>query len=314
MDNLIYALNATLPVFLLMVCGMLFRKMGIMTPAFTEKANTYVFRVALPMSLFVQLSGISFLEVWDSGFLLFCLGATTLSVLLAALLSRALVRPEMRGEFVQVSYRSSASLVGMAFMENLYGSAAMGSLMILGSVPLYNMAAVLILSLMRPDRKKLEKAAVRKTLIGIVTNPIILGTLGGFLIAVLPFSMPEILKKTCSEIGKTATPIGLMAMGAQMECREAGKCVRETAWASFLKLIGFTMLFLPLAVLLGFRREELVAILVMLGSASTVAGYIMAKNMGYTGVLTQSAVMVTTLLSPVTLTFWLYMLRSMGFI
>ena len=117
MDNLIYALNATLPVFLLMVCGMLFRKMGIMTEAFTEKANTYVFKIALPMSLFVQLSGICFTEVWNTGFLFFCLIATVLSVLLAVLVSRLWIAPPLRGEFVQVSYRSSASLVGMAFME-----------------------------------------------------------------------------------------------------------------------------------------------------------------------------------------------------
>ena len=65
---------------------------------------------------------------------------------------------------------------------------------------------------------------------------------------------------------------------------------------------------------MGFRREELVAILVMLGSATTVSCYVMAKNMGHEGVLSSSVVMLTTLLSAFTLTGWLYVLRSLGLI
>jgi len=65
---------------------------------------------------------------------------------------------------------------------------------------------------------------------------------------------------------------------------------------------------------LGFREEQLVAILVMLGSATTVSCYVMARNMGHEGVLTSSVVMLTTMLSAFTLTGWLYILRSLGLI
>lgn len=71
---------------------------------------------------------------------------------------------------------------------------------------------------------------------------------------------------------------------------------------------------LPVAVMLGFRQEELIAILVMLGSATTVSSYVMARNMGHEGVLASSIVMLTTFFSGFTLTFWLYLLRSMGLI
>ena len=74
--------------------------------------------------------------------------------------------------------------------------------------------------------------------------------------------------------------------------------------------IGFCALFLPAAVALGFRESELVAILVMLGSATTVSCFVMAKNMGHEGVLTSSVVMLTTLFSGFTLTGWIYLLRS----
>lgn len=59
---------------------------------------------------------------------------------------------------------------------------------------------------------------------------------------------------------------------------------------------------------------ELVAILIMLGSATTVSCFVMAKNMGHEGVLTSSVVMLTTLFSAFTVTAWLYILRSLGLI
>ena len=79
-------------------------------------------------------------------------------------------------------------------------------------------------------------------------------------------------------------------------------------------LVGFVAIFLPLAAYLGFRREELIAILVMLGSATTVSSFVMAKNMGHEGVLSSSVVMLTTLFSAFTLTGWLYLLKSLALI
>ena len=314
MENLVYSLEATMPVFLLMIAGMLFRRMGLFSEAFTRGANAFVFRIALPVSLFVQLSGVEILSVWDTGFVLFCAGATVLSILLALLIARLTVKEEVRGEFVQASYRSSASLLGMAYMENLYGDASMGSLMMVGSVPIYNIAAVLILSFLRPGGGAMKKGQFAKTLKGVVTNPIILGIVFGCIASLLPFSMPHIVSKALSDIGKTATPLGLMAMGAQVEFKSVRSRAGSAILASVLKLVVFAVLFLPAAVALGFRREKLIAVMVMLGSATTVAGYIMAKNMGHEGTLTQTAVMLTTLLSSFTMTFWIYLMRTLGYL
>lgn len=52
----------------------------------------------------------------------------------------------------------------------------------------------------------------------------------------------------------------------------------------------------------------------MLGSASTVSCYVMARNMGHDGTLTSTIVMMTTLGCALTLTLWLWMLRAGGFV
>ena len=314
MENLIFSLNATIPVFLLMVLGFVFRKLGWLDQAFAEKMNKFVFLVPLPVLLFQDLATVDFRAMWDGKFVFFCFGVTFLGIALSALLSMTLKDRSLRGEFIQASYRSSAALLGIAFIQNIYGSAGIAPLMIIGSVPLYNVMAVLVLSLFQPGQRGLDRVALKNTLKGIVTNPIILGIGVGMGWSLLRLPVPPIAEKTIGNIAATATPVGLMAMGATIDFRKAFAKLGPSLAAAGIKLAGLCTLFLPLAVFLGFREEKLVAILIMLGSATTVSSYVMARNMGHEGTLSSSTVMLTTLFSAFTVTGWLYLLRSMGLI
>lgn len=267
MANLIFSLNATLPIFLVMMVGWTFRQLGIISDSFASQMNKFVFQIALPVSLFTQLDDIDLAREWDTGYVLFCFAATLSSILAAALLSYFFAEKGDRAEFVQGSYRSSASLLGMAYIEMIYGTSSTGALMMLG-----------------------------------------------FLFSAMKLSMPEFLETSLGYVGRLASPMGLLSMGAAMDFRKMFGKVKPALCGTFLKLAGFTAAFLPLAVHMGFTGERLVAALIMLGSPATVAGYIMAKNMGHEGTLSASIVVTTTLLSSVTLTLWLWLLRSGGLI
>lgn len=314
MENLIFSLNATIPIFLMMLLGMLFRKLGWMDEVFAAKMNKFVFLVPLPVLLFEQLATVDFSEVWDIKFILFCFVVTAISITISTLISLLWKDRSIKGEFIQATYRSSAALLGIAFIQNIYGTAGMAPLMIIGSVPLYNIMAVVVLSLFKPGNNSFDKALVKKTLKGIATNPIIIGIVAGFVWSALKLPMPSILHKTVSSIGATATPMGLMSMGATFEMKKATSKMKPTLVAVFMKLVGFCAIFLPMAALLGFRNEEMIAILVMLGSATTVSCFVMARNMGHEGTLSSGVIMMTTLLSAFTLTMWLDVLRSFGLV
>ena len=314
LDNLIYCLNGTVPVFLMMLLGIFFRKINFFSQVFADKLNGYVFKVALPVMLFKDLVESNFFQVWDTSFVLFCFLATVASILLTALLSLLLKERPLRGEFIQVGYRSSVALLGAAFLENLYGTAGAASLVIIGAVPLYNVAAVAVLSLTSPSQGGLTKAALKKVGKGVVTNPIILGIAAGLVWTILALPLPTILEKTVSSVSATATPLGLMALGASFDWKKALGHIKPALGATVLKLAVFVALFLPLAVSLGFRDDKLVAALTLLGSPTTVSCFVMARNMGHEGTVTSSAVMLTTGLSAFTLTLWLYVLKSLALI
>ena len=312
MENLIFSLNATVPVFLMMLLGMLFRKLGWIDEAFASKMNQFVFLVPLPVLVFHDLAAADIGDVWNFRFVAFCFLVTAASIAICAVLSCFLKEKSQRGEFIQASYRSSAALLGIALTTNIYGDAGLVPLMIIGSVPLYNIMAVVVLSLTSPAKDAPRKGLWKSTLKGIITNPIILGIAAGLLWPVLRLPFPPILEKTVSSLGDLAAPLGLIAMGATFRLDKAVGQAKPAIAASLIKLVGFCVLFLPLAVRMGFREEELVAILIMLGSATTVSCYVMAKNMGHEGTLTSSSVMLTTLFSAFTITGWLFLLKSLG--
>ena len=314
MENLIFSLNATVPIFFTMILGFVFRKVGLMDEEFTNKANKFVFQAALPALLFSDLSQANFRDVWNGTFVAYCALTTIICIVISILISCLWKDKSIQGEFVQGAYRSSAAILGIAFIQNIYGTSGMAPLMIIGTVPLYNIMAVVILSFLKPNRGKLDKKLLLNTLKGIVTNPIILGIAIGMLWSLCKIPQPLIMEKTVKYIANLATPLGLMALGASFDYQKAFQALKPALCASGMKLILFCMLFLPLAVRMGYVQDKLVAILVMLGSPTTVSCFVMAKSMGHEGTLSSSTVMITTFFSAFTLTFWLYVLRVMGLV
>ncbi|MBR3509384.1 MAG: AEC family transporter [Lachnospiraceae bacterium] len=348
MENLVFSLNATSPIFALMVLGYLFRKIGLIDEKAAGWMNKFVFKVALPVLVFKDLASQDFAGTWNGKFVLFCFLVTSVSIAVIALFSKVVVKDKgKRGEFIQSSYRSSAALLGIAFIHNIYGDAAsgMGPLMILGSVPLYNIFAVIVLMLTAETPTKAEAgtpskqnsnspgepsrannvsqaempaqdqgALLKKTLYGIVTNPIIIGIAIGLIWSLIRIPQPKIFQTIVSNVAALATPLGLMSMGATFEFKKAIGDIKPALVAAFIKLFALAAIFLPIAVALGFKGEQIVAILVMLGSATTVSCYIMAKSMGHEGTLSSSVIMLTTFGCSFSLTLWLFVLRSLGVI
>lgn len=312
MENLVFALDATMPVFFMMVLGYVLKKLKWMDEEFAGKINSFVFRVPLPILVFKDLATVDFIEVWDIKFVVFCFLATLASIFLAYVVSTIWKDKSIQGEFLQASYRSSAAILGIAFIQNIYGNAGMGPLMVVASVPLYNMAAVLILTLLGKEQRQMDKEMLVKTLKGIITNPIIIGIVLGFVWSLLRIPMPYSMEKTVTNVANIATPLGLMAMGASFDWKKAFAKMKPALTAVSIKLVGFVLIFLPIAIRMGFREEKLVALLVMLGSATTISCYVMAKNMGHEGTLTSSVIMLTTLFCAFTLTMWIFMLKTCG--
>ena len=314
MDSFIFSLNATMPVFLVIVLGYILKQIGLFTDEFCRVGNKYVFLVALPVLLFRDIAQTNLYEDFKLSFVLYCAGVTTLVFLGVWFLAAHILKDKsLVGAFAQASVRSSAAILGIAFVENMYGNAGLAPLMIVSAVPLFNIYSVIILTFSANGGQH-GTEAIRKACINVLKNPIIIGIVLGFLASVAGLKQPVIMQKTIQSVAQTATPVALICIGAGFEGSKAIKKIKPTLTATFIKLVGIAAIAIPVAVMMGFRNQELVAILIMTASPSTVTCYIMAKNMDNDGVLSSSIIVLTTLLSSITLTGWIFVLRSLGLI
>lgn len=314
MQNLIFSLNATIPIFLVMIVGYILRQVKLLDGQFVKTLNSFNYKVTLPILLVTNLASADFYEEWDTTFILYCFFVTLGSILVIAAISRIFIKGNYLGEFIQASYRGSAAVLGMAFIENIYGSSSITPLMIFATVPLYNVMAVLILSFTAPGSHGIDKDKLKKSLLSILTNPIILGIAVGVIISLSRITLPAMIDKTLHNFSVLATPLALIGLGADFEGKKAISKIKPTVIVTLIKLMIQPAIFLPLAAYLGFCGEKIISILIMLGAPTTVSCYIMAKNMKHEGVLTSSCVVATTFFSSISITFWLFLLKTKGLI
>lgn len=282
-----------------------------MDDGFVKTLNSFNYKVTLPVLLVVDIAEADFYAVWDTRFVLFCFLVTLLCIVLISLAGTFFVKEKsIQGEFIQASYRGSAAVLGVAFMQNIYGTSAIAPLMILATVPLYNVAAVMILSFTAPGAGGLDGKSFKKSLQGIAANPIIWGIFIGMVISVSRIKLPFMINRTLHNFSVLATPLALIGLGAGFEGKKALAKIKPTLVSTLIKLFLMPAIFLPMAAWMGFTNEKMVAILIMLGAPTTVSCYIMSRNMGHEGVLSSSCVVSTTFLSSVFITFWLYLLKS----
>ena len=316
MENFIYSVDATFPIFLVMVIGYILKQIGMLNDNFVTVANRFNFKVTLPFMLFRDISGVDIRAVFDIRYVLFCaLVSTACFWIIWGGVKLFLKDQSMRGAFVQASFRSSAAVMGLAFIQNMYGSSAMGPLMIVSAVPLYNIFSVIVLTFEGAHSGEVDpKQKVKDACINIAKNPIILGILAGLVVGLLGIDFPVIVDKTVNSVAQMATPLALITIGAGFEGRKALAKIAPTMAASMIKLVLQPLVFLPVAAWMGFSGEKMIAILIMLASPTTPSCYIMAKSMNNDEVLTASVIVTTTLMAAFTLTGWIFLLKTLGYI
>lgn len=316
LENFIYSINVTIPIFLVMVLGYFLRRRGMLNENFVNVANKFNFDVTLPFMVFRDIAAVDIRSVFDLKYVLFCAIASSVCFWVVWGLAKLFIKDKsLIGAFVQASFRSSAAVMGLAFISNLYGPSAMGPLMIIGAVPLYNIYSVLVLTFeAENDGTGRDTGKLKEACVNILKNPIIISIVLGLIVSLCKLDFPVLVDNTIDNVAKMATPLALITLGAGFEGREALAKMKPTLWAAFIKLIGQAAIFIPIAIALGFTGEKLIAIMVMLAAPATPSCYIMAKNMKNDGVLTASIIVTTTLLAAFTLTGWIFILRSMGYI
>ena len=318
MNELLFSLNTVLPLILLVAIGFFIRKINLLKEEFYPAAEKFVFKVALPCSLFLSVSKADPGTAFSVPLIVFCVVGTIVSAIIIGIFTVIFLKNNAeRGAFIQGGYRSNFALLGSALADRLFpatGLAAASALMPF-TIPLFNVIAVTIFSIFAPsDKKQSPLGVLKKTLKGIVTNPLIIGIALAIPFMVTGFRIPEIGESTLKYVANIASPLALICIGASIGGGfEASKLGKATA-SALIKTLILPATAVILGALMGFRNVELGLILILFGSPTAVSSYIMAKNMGSDEKLAAQILLISTILCAFTLFFGIYILAALSLI
>lgn len=312
MENLIIAFNAVLPVMLCIMLGYFLARVGMIKEELRKGLNSLCFKVFLPFYLFDSVYDTDVSTAFNPGLMLFCCLAM-IAWFAALMIMIPRIEPEnpRRGVLIQAMFRSNFALFGLPMAETLCGKENMGptNLLIGVCVPLVNVLAVITLETFRGG-----KPSVKKMLLGIAKNPLIIASLLGLAFNLLNIPLYTDLRKTIINLGKVATPLSMVALGASFTFASTKVYRRQLALGVSGKLIISPLLMVTLGALLGFRAETLVPVLIFFGAPTAVSSFPMAQQMDGDGELAASLVVFTSALSIVTIFLWVFVLKTLALI
>ncbi len=312
MENLVISLNVVLPLFLLIALGYVLRKLGMYDAVTLKTINKLVFKVFLPVYLFYSIYSTDLSAAFDIKVIIFAVVGLMLWFLLLLFLVPLYEKDHAKcGVMVQAMFRSNFVLFGLPVAISLCGEDRIGitSLLLGIIIPIYNVLAVVTLEIFRGG-----KPSIKKIVTGIVTNPLIIASLLGVGIYIMKIDLPYAIEKTVVDIGKVATPLALIALGGEFRfCKVKGN-IKQLMVSVAGKLVISPLFMVTVAILLGFRNEILVPILLMSGAPTAVSSYTMAQQMGGDGELAGEIVVFTTGISIVTIFIWVFVLKQFNFI
>ena len=312
MANLILAFNVVLPLFLCIVLGYFLRAIGMIKEITQKDLNRLCFKVFLPIYLFNSIYTTDLAVAFDGRLVIFAVcGVVGLFLLLMLLIPRIEKENPRRGVMVQAIFRSNFVLYGLPVATSICGEAHIGptSLLISIVVPIYNVLAVVCLEWFRggkPDGKKILR--------GIVTNPLIIASILGVAANLLKLPLPSGVQKCVTDLGRVATPLSLVALGADFKFNKVHGIRKQLILSVAGKLVMAPLVMVTLGILLGFRGDYLVPVLIMFGAPTAVSSYTMAQQMEGDGTLAASVVVFTTAFSILTIFLWVFFLKQLMFI
>ena len=311
-ESLFISLEIVLPLFFLMAIGYIIKRTGMMNETSVKQVNSVIFKIFLPLLVFLNIYNTELAESFNSKLLLYAVAGVLIQFVLSLCLV-ILVEKEnsRRGVMLQGMFRCNFVLFGIPISTALFGEQAAGlaAILIAVIIPLYNVLAVISLEIFNGRRPN-----ILKILLGIVTNPLIIGSVVGVLFLLFHIELPTVLYETVSDISGIATPLAFIILGASFNFGDVGKYARELSLVLGCKLVFFPVLFLGIALLLGFRDAPLAVLLTVFGAPIAVSSFTMAQQMGGDHALAGQLVVFSSIFSIVTMFLFIFLLKEMAFL
>ena len=333
---LITALNAVLPIVLLILLGYILRQKDFLNEAFLAVGNKLVFKLMLPAMLFINIYNLDSLADIQWDITLYALAAIVLIFGLSFFFA-VWTTPvaQRRGVILQCCFRSNFVIIGLPLAASLGGveAEAVAAVLSAVSVPLFNILAVISLSVFL-EKKDTFGATARQICKSILTNPLILAAALALVCLAVRLAQVRLLGYAAFRLDRQlsfvfdavttlkngTTALALIILGGQFVFSAVRELKKEILVATLWRVvlapaigIGGAALLTHLGIL-HCTQAHYPALVALFGSPVAVSSAIMAKGMGNDEQLATQLVVWTTLASGITVFLTVCLLMFCGLI
>jgi predicted permease len=313
-DNIIFTGNVVAPVFFLVALGYFLKRINVINENFVDVTSRFVFSVSLPALVFINIVGIDLSEAIDINQIVYIYAATLFSFFGVWILSIPFIKDAKNlSVFVQGAYRSNFAIVGLAIISKLFGSTALGkaSIILAFVLPLYNVLAVIILTV--PFRKE-RKLNLKSTMKEILLNPLIVAVIVGLFFSYFKINIPSVINLTIDFISELALPLALIGIGGSLNVKNIKEASGLAFSSSALKIILVPLVLTICAYYFGFRQVDLGIMFVLFACPTAIVSFIMAEAMGANSKLAGNIVLISTVASVFTIAVGIVILKELSLI
>lgn len=325
MNSFLFAISAVAPIIIMVAIGYLLKKIKLANADIAKALNRLVFRVFLPCMLFLNVYKMDSIGEIDLGYVAFAL--TVLLVIFALGIPCVMLVTKQgarRGVLLQAVFRSNYALIGIPLAQSLFGEEglAIATLLSAAAIPAFNILAVISLSVFGDE----QKVNVKKILLGIVQNPLILSVLAGivalgiralFIRAGISFRLADVkpVYTVLGYLSNLATPLALLVLGIQFEFSAVKEMKKEILFGTLARTVLAPALAIGIAFLFlkeQFSGAHFAAFVAMFATPVAVSSVPMAQEMKGDAFLAGQLVVWTTLASALSVFIASWLLKFAG--
>ncbi|MGH2082517.1 AEC family transporter [Aerococcus urinaeequi] len=308
--NFMIGFNAVMPMLFYMLFGQFFAQAGMIKQESFQDFNKALFKILLPINLFTNIYKSDFQQSFNGYALAYIIVIALIMYFVLALIIPKISDDRSRyGVMLQGSVRANAILFGLPLGTSLLGEENMGMVTITLAiiVPFWNIMSVVGFSLYSEDKVSFKQMGK-----SIITNPMVIATLIGLVVVLLNLQFPETINTTLTNINRMVSPLALMVMGGTFQMSKLKDIDFALIFTVANKLLIFPLIGITLGAFLGFRGDAIISILIAFAGPTAVSSYAQAIAADGDGDLANQTVVFTTILSMITLVFWITLMKTFG--
>ena len=317
---IIEVIGITAPVFVVVAIGFLIKRRGFITEENVPVLNRLTYNLGLSALVFRVISGSRFSDIFDVN-ILKVIFSTYFSFMFLVFISFYFSRLDrgFKGAVIVSSYRNNMAFIGLPILLYAFGSiaAAKAGIVIAALLPLNIISTALFFYLFRkPDEDTgmvpvvVKKISVSFLLREIFTDPVIIAVIAGILLSYFEVSVPGPVDRIFEILAGIAVPLALISIGASFKFNHIRNNLKYLSVLNVLKLLVFPAIALLFSVFV-FKIDAVDrnTICILFATPVAVATYIQSRKYRTDHDFVSSAIITTTLISAVTLSAWLFILK-----